>query len=169
MKENEIDWKKLRERIAEGPIFPLVKENKNQKTKGKTPEEIQKFKQKEHDRQKKWREEHPEKCRELQRDWSHRNPDKVKAKRKRNYDAHKDDPEWRKHKSEKQKRYMENLKKDPVRYEAFKKKKRIYKKGYEQRKKLEKQNENENETKSIYDGDWDNLDFDHSIGPYHGE
>lgn len=137
--EDEIDWKKLRERIAEGPIFPLVKENKNQKTKGKTPEEIQEFKQKEHDRQKKWREEHPEKCRELQRDWAHRNPDKVKAKRKRNYDAHKDDPEWRNHRVEKQRAFMERLKADPVRYELFKQKKREYK----QRKKLEKlQNKN---------------------------
>ena len=132
--EDEIDWKKLRERIAKGPIFPLVKENKNQKTKGKTPEEIQEFKQKEHDRLKKWREEHPEKCRELQRDWAHRNPDKVKAKRKRNYDAHKDDPEWRNHRVEKQRAFMERLKADPVHYELFKQKKREYK----QRKKLEK-------------------------------
>lgn len=159
MKENEIDWKKLRERIAEGPIFPLVKENKNQKTKGKTPEEIQEFKQKEHDRQKKWREEHPEKCRELQRDWAHRNPDKVKAKRKRNYDAHKDDPEWRNHRVEKQRAFMERLKADPVRYELFKQKKREYK----QRKKLEKQQSN----KSIYDDiPPESLDFDSHFGTH---
>ena len=159
MKENEIDWKKLRERIAEGPIFPLVKENKNQKTKGKTPEEIQEFKQKEHYRQKKWREEHPEKCRELQRDWAHRNPDKVKAKRKRNYDAHKDDPEWRNHRVEKQRAFMERLKADPVRYELFKQKKREYK----QRKKLEKQQSN----KSIYDDiPPELLDFDSHFGTH---
>lgn len=159
MKENEIDWKKLRQRIAEVPIFPLVKENKNQKTKGKTPEEIQEFKQKEHDRQKKWREEHPEKCREMQRDWAHRNPDKVKAKRKRNYDNHKDDPEWRNHRSEKQRAFMERLKADPVRYELFKQKKREYK----QRKKLEKQQSN----KSIYDDiPPESLDFDSHFGTH---
>lgn len=164
MYKDKIDWKQVRDRISEGSVVPFVRRKGNPKTKGKTPEEIQEFKQKEHDRQKKWREEHPEKCREAQRNWSKKNPDKVKAKRKRNYEKHKDEPEWRKPRAEKQKRFMERLKADPVRYELFKQKKREYK----QRKKLEKL-QNKNETKSIYDGDWDNLDFDHSIGPYHGE
>jgi hypothetical protein len=47
----------------------------------------------------------PEERLAYQREWKRRNPDKMKQRRKKWYDARKDDPEWREHWNQRAKAY----------------------------------------------------------------
>lgn len=109
-KEEGIDWKKLRERIAEGPIYPMVKDNPNKRKKPKTPEEIEEYRAKERKRNKEYREKNPDKVHAREKRWRHENPDKVKAKKKRFYEKHKQDPVWLEAKRARQREYKRKKK-----------------------------------------------------------
>ena len=111
MSESEkIDWKKLRERIAEGPIYPMVKDNPNKRKKPKTLEEIEEYRAKERKRNKEYREKNPDKVHAMEKRWRHENPDKVKAKKKRFYEKHKQDPVWLEKKRARQRDYKRRKK-----------------------------------------------------------
>lgn len=132
--ENGIDWKKLRERIQDGPFAPIVPPQ--QKKTLKTPEEIEAFREKERIRSKAYREANPDKCHAAEKRWRLEHPEECKAKRRLNYDKHKNDPEWKAKKCARQKRYCEAHKNDPAYIEKRKQQKREYRKRKRERNKL---------------------------------
>lgn len=91
-----IDWKLVRKRIAETPIVVPKKPS---------PEAQEKKRAKSRARWKKHYWSNREKCLELQKEWEKANPEKVKAKRKRYYDTHKDDPEFKERKNARNREY----------------------------------------------------------------
>lgn len=109
-KEEGIDWKKLRERIAQGPIFPIVKEHPKKRKKPKTPEEIEEYRAKERKRNKEYREKNPDKVHAREKRWRQENLDKVKAKKKRFYEKHKQDLVWLEAKRARQREYKRKKK-----------------------------------------------------------
>lgn len=109
MTEN-IDWAELRRRIQETPIVEPVKHIRHP---NRSPESTEKRKAAARKRWKDFYWENREHCLERQKAWELANPEKVKAKRKRSYEKHKDDPE-------------------------FKAKKAAYNKAYKARKKMER-------------------------------
>lgn len=86
-----IDWKELRARLLETPI---VMKPKHIRHPNRSPESLEKRKIGARARSKKRYWANREKCLKLQREWEKANPEKVKEKKKRFYDAHKDDPVW---------------------------------------------------------------------------
>lgn len=125
---DEINWKRLREKIAEGPFAPIPRPTASER---KDPEEREEFLKKERARAKKYREENPEKCHAAEKHWRQQHPEKCREKGRRNYNAHKDDPEWMAAKAARQKSYVERHKNDP----AFIEKRREAKRRYKERKK----------------------------------
>ena len=89
---DEIDWGKLRARLLETPI---VVKPKHIKHPNRSPESQEKRKAGARARSKKRYWANREKCLRLQREWELDNPEKVKAKKHRYYEAHKDDPEFK--------------------------------------------------------------------------
>lgn len=86
-----IDWGKLRARLLE---TPYVVKPKHIKHPNRSPESLERRREGARARSKKRYWANRDKCLAEQRAWEKDNPDKVKAKKKRFYDAHKDDPEW---------------------------------------------------------------------------
>lgn len=105
-----IDWIKLRQRIQETPIVVPVRHARRL---NKSPEAAESHRAAARERWKRHYWENREHCLERQKAWELANPEKVKAKRKRSYKKHKDDPE-------------------------FKAKKAAYNKAYKARKKMER-------------------------------
>lgn len=89
---DEIDWAKLRARLLETPI---VVKPKHIKRPNRSPESQEKRKEGARARSKKRYGADREKCLRLQREWELANPEKVKAKKHRYYEAHKNDPEFK--------------------------------------------------------------------------
>lgn len=88
---DDIDWAKLRARIAETPV---VVKPKHIKHPNRSPESIEKRKIGARARNKKRYWANRDECLAENRAWEKANPEKVKAKKKRFYDAHKTDPAW---------------------------------------------------------------------------
>ena len=91
MKSDVVDWKKLRERIAETPV---IMPRKHRRHRNASPEAVEARRADDRER---WRRNYhakPEQYHAMQKAWEDANPEKVKAKRKRFYDSHKNDPEW---------------------------------------------------------------------------
>ena len=86
-----IDWGRLRARLLE---TPYVVKPKHIKHPNRSPESLERRRVSARARSKKHYWENREECLAAQRAWEIANPDKVKAKKKRFYDAHKDDPVW---------------------------------------------------------------------------
>lgn len=104
---DEIDWAKLRARLIDTPV---VIKPKHIPHPNRSPESLEKRREGARARSKKRYWADPEKCLRLQREWETANPEKVKAKRKRFYEAHKDDPEFKERRSVQQKKYRERKK-----------------------------------------------------------
>ncbi len=86
--DDKINWTKLRARIAATPIIlPKSKKELEQ-------ERIERKKQRSRERWRKHYNEHREECIAKQRTWEKSHPEKVRAKKKRFYEAHKSDPVW---------------------------------------------------------------------------
>ena len=91
MADNDINWQEVRRRICakaetEFEAFtkkPPKKVGRRRLVKG-TPE-YEEFRRKENLRSKKYREENPDKVHKAFRVWCDKNPEKVKAKKHRNY------------------------------------------------------------------------------------
>lgn len=97
-----IDWKELRRRIAETPV---IVPPKHVKRPNRSPESIEKRRASGRIRCKKRYWNNREHCLQLQREWEKAHPEKVKAKRKRYYEKHKNDPEWMEHHRQKNREY----------------------------------------------------------------
>lgn len=89
--EDKIDWRRLRSRIAETPI---VVHPKHIKHPNRSPESLGRRKARARERAKERYRENPELHHARYKEWEKANPDKVKAKKKRFYDSHKNDPVW---------------------------------------------------------------------------
>ena len=102
-----IDWSKLRARLLE---TPYVVKPKHIKHPNRSPEsqEKRKVRARERNRERYWA--NREECLRLQREWEKANPEKVKAKKKRFYDAHKDDPVFKAKRAAQKKAYRERKK-----------------------------------------------------------
>lgn len=97
-----IDWVELRRRIA---LTPVIVPPKHVKRPNRSPESIERRRASGRIRSKKRYWNNREHCLFLQREWEKENPEKVKAKRKRYYENHKDDPEWMEHHRQKNREY----------------------------------------------------------------
>lgn len=92
-----IDWQEVRRRVrerAEAQLAAFVppppkKPGRRKLVKG-TPE-YEEFRQKENERNRRYRKENPEKARASNKAWCKANPEKVKAKKHRNYERHKEE------------------------------------------------------------------------------
>lgn len=120
-----IDYSAIRSRISSMPIATFAVKKKPKKV--VTPEELEARRERDRVRQANYRATHLDHCHEAERNWRLAHPEECRAKRQRNYDRHKDDPEFKRHRVEKHKEYMERLKADPVRYAEFKAKRNAYK------------------------------------------
>lgn len=87
-----IDWSKLRARLLETPI---VVKPKHIKHPNRSPESQEKRKVGARARSKKRYWANREECLRLQREWEKANPEKVKEKKHRYYEKHKNDPEFK--------------------------------------------------------------------------
>lgn len=87
-----IDWSKLRARLLETPI---VVKPKHIKHPHRSPESLEKRKVGARARSKKRYWANREECLRLQREWEKANPEKVKEKKRRYYEKHKNDPEFK--------------------------------------------------------------------------
>lgn len=89
--DDTIDWTALRQCIASRPIAVRPKYVRHV---NRSPESIERRRT----QSREWWKEHyaanPSLYKAKQRLWEKENPDKVKIKRKRYYDLHKDDSEW---------------------------------------------------------------------------
>lgn len=97
-----IDWQLLRGKIAATPVAIHPKHIKHP-NRSKESEEKRKAGARARSKKRYWS--NREKCLELQREWEKANPEKVKAKRKRYYDNHKDDPEFKERKNARNREY----------------------------------------------------------------
>lgn len=97
-----IDWQLLRGKIAATPVIVRPKHIKHP---NRSEESKEKRKAGARARWKKHYWANREECLELQREWEKANPEKVKAKRKRYYDNHKDDPEFKERKNARNREY----------------------------------------------------------------
>lgn len=88
---HEIDWGRLRERIQ---ATPYIVKPKHVKHPNRSPESIERRRESARARTKKYYWDNREECLALQRAWEKAHPEKVKAKKKRFYDSHKNDPVW---------------------------------------------------------------------------
>lgn len=111
----EIDWNELRKRIQKSPV--LVRPN-HVKHPNRSPESIEKRKKRARERWVEYYHENSERCHARQKAWEQANPDKVKAKRKRFYEAHKNDPEWMEKKRAKNREYKRRKKLERLCYNA---------------------------------------------------
>lgn len=99
---DEIDWAKLRARLRETPI---VVKPKHVKHPNRSPESLEKRREGARARCKKHYWANREECLRLQKEWEKANPEKVKAKKHRYYEKHKDDPVFREKRAAWQKAY----------------------------------------------------------------
>lgn len=100
--ENEIDWRRLRERLQDTPVIVPVKYVRKIH---RSPESLEKRKAGSRARNKKRYWENREQCLKANREWELANPDKVKAKKHRYYEKHKNDPEFKRKKAEYKRMY----------------------------------------------------------------
>ena len=110
--KDEIDWQLLRGKIA---VTPVVIRPKHIKHPNRSKESEEKRKAGARARSKKHYWANREECLKQQRDWEKANPEKVKAKRKRYYDSHKDDPEFKERKNARNREYKRRKKEMMVR------------------------------------------------------
>lgn len=91
MSNDAIDWKKLRARIAETPIIIPPKHVKHP---NRSPESLEKRREgaRIRNRRRYWTKR--DEVIAYRKAWEKANPEKVKAKKKRFYEKHKQDPEW---------------------------------------------------------------------------
>ena len=108
--EDGIDWGRLRARLLETPI---VVKPKHVKRPNRSPESLERRRVAARERSRKAYWEHREEHLAAQRAWEKANPEKVRAKRKRFYDAHKDDPDFKEKKALRNKAYKDAHKNDP--------------------------------------------------------
>lgn len=101
-KEDAIDWKELRRRIAETPIIIPPKHIKRP---NRSPESLEKRRKSSRERWKKFYYNNLEYCHERQKQWEHANPEKMKAKRSRYYAKLKLDPERLERKRQRNREY----------------------------------------------------------------
>lgn len=104
---NTIDWSELHARICETPIVGRPKHIKHPNRSPKSFER-RKVRARERSRERYWA--NREECLRLQREWEKANPEKVKAKKKRFYDAHKNDPVFKAKRAAQKKVYRERKK-----------------------------------------------------------
>ena len=102
-----IDWKEVRRRIAETPV---VTPPKHVKHPNRSPESLQRRKERARIRNKEYREEHKEQIREWYRQWQRANPEKVRAKKQRYYEKLKQDPARLERKRQRDREYKKRLK-----------------------------------------------------------
>lgn len=88
---DEIDWARLRARIAETPVVVKPKYIKHP---NRSQESLEKRRIGARIRNKNRYWANREECLASNRAWEKANPEKVKAKKKRFYDSHKNDPIW---------------------------------------------------------------------------
>ena len=93
----EIDWRRLRERLQDTPVIVPVKHVRKIH---RSPESLEKRKAGARARSKKRYWDNREQCLKANREWELANPDKVKAKKHRYYENHKNDPEFKRKKAE---------------------------------------------------------------------
>lgn len=85
-----IDWAEVRRRIGSAPVT----RPRRIAHPCRSPESLERRRAGARERQKRHYWADPEKSRKRAREWEKLNPDKVKAKKKRFYDSHKNDPVW---------------------------------------------------------------------------
>ena len=109
--DETIDWSELHARICETPIVGRPKHIKHP---NRSPESLErrKVRARERSRERYWA--NREECLRLQREWELANPDKVKAKKKRFYEAHKNDPVFKAKRAAQKKAYMARKKAETV-------------------------------------------------------
>lgn len=98
----EIDWRRLRERLQDTPVIVPVKHVRKIH---RSPESLEKRKVGARARSKKRYWENREQCLKVNREWERANPEKVKAKKHRYYEKHKNDPEFKHKKAEHNRMY----------------------------------------------------------------
>lgn len=108
-----IDWSKLRARLLE---TSYVVKPKHIKHPNRSPESLERRRVSARARSKKHYWENREECLRLQRAWEIANPEKVKAKKKRFYDAHKDDPVFKAKRAAQKKAYRARKKAEKMPY-----------------------------------------------------
>lgn len=97
-----IDWVELRRRIA---LTPVIVPPKRVKHPNRSPESIERRRASGRIRCKRRYWKNREHCLQLQREWEKAHPERVKAKRKRYYESHKNDPEWMERHRQKNREY----------------------------------------------------------------
>lgn len=100
-----IDWAELRRRIAGTPYIVPPRHVCKRKPPNRSPESLEKRRARARVRWVKYYQENKEHCHERQKAWEQANPDKVKAKKRRYYEKHKQDPEWLEAKRARQRAY----------------------------------------------------------------
>jgi len=85
-----IDWAEVRRRIAETPISVPPKHVKRP---NRSPESLERRKERARLWNKEYRKEHKDQIREWYREWQRDNPEKVREKKRRYYEKLKQDPE----------------------------------------------------------------------------
>lgn len=103
----EIDWEEVRRRIRS---IPIAVPPKHVKRPNRSPESLERRRDRARVRWVEYYHENIEHCRARQKAWEAANPDKVKTKRKKYYDKHKDDPEWLERKRARQREYKRRKK-----------------------------------------------------------
>ena len=93
----EIDWRRLRERLQDTPVIVPVKHVRKIH---RSLESLEKRKVGARARSKKRYWGNREQCLKANREWELANPEKVKAKKHRYYEKHKNDPEFKRKKAE---------------------------------------------------------------------
>lgn len=100
-----IDWAELRRRIAGTPYIVPPRYVRKRKPPNRSLESLEKRRARARVRWVEYYQENKEHCHERQKAWEQANPDKVKAKKHRYYEKHKQDPEWLEAKRARQRAY----------------------------------------------------------------
>ena len=104
MMDEQIDWTKLRARIASTPMPTSVKHIKKVED-VEDVDAVERRRAAARERSKKHYWANREHCIEVKKTWEAANPEKVKAKKKRYYDTHKNDPVWMEQHRQKNREY----------------------------------------------------------------
>lgn len=113
--KDTIDWSEVRRRIQEKPI---VFKPKHVRKPNRSPESVEKRKIGSRKRSKKYYWNHREELLEKNKQWAAEHPERIKAKKKRYYEKHKQDPEWLERKRARQREYKRRKKLEKLCYNA---------------------------------------------------